>query len=174
MSAADTPANRAYIQKHKLWMIGEVITMKLIFERSEKPLQTIIAVLNSEKDHPTEAVDPPPPDVAAEARDYLQRNRVAFIIEDWLKACLDEKPDDPLSYSIDYFTKQMSKGDSEGKSEWTGEKKPHEAPSEEEASKEKSGAAAPAAAPAPVEETKPVEEEPTPPAEPPAAAEGSS
>lgn len=103
--SADTPENRAYVQKHRVWLLGEVITKKLIEEKPADPIQAICGVLQQEKSKPSEALDPPPPDVAADAKDYLQKHRVAFVVEDWLRAILEAKPEAPLDFSCDYFAK---------------------------------------------------------------------
>lgn len=103
--SADTADNRAYVQKHRIWILGEVITMKLINEKPDEPVKAIVAALQAEKTKPTESLDPPPPDVAADAKEYLQRHRVAFIVEDWLRTVLEAKPEAPLDFSCEYFAK---------------------------------------------------------------------
>ena len=101
----DTPENRVYIQKNRLWLLGEVIVMRLLTEKPANIYVTILDVLEKEKVKQTEVVDSPNSDVAAESKVFIQENRVAIVIEEWLKSCLDVKPENPLEYSLSYFGK---------------------------------------------------------------------
>eukprot|EP00759_Apiculatamorpha_spiralis_P044518 PhF_6_TR41481/c0_g1_i1/m.62881/K03809/wrbA; NAD(P)H dehydrogenase (quinone) len=105
MGGPDTPENKEYIQKHKLWMLGELLTMKLIQDRPTSVEPFCAEVLKREQESPTTTIDPPTPDVAANAKAYLQENRIAFVIEDWLRSVLEEKPENPLDFSIKFFSK---------------------------------------------------------------------
>ena len=136
MSAADTAENRAFIQKHRLWLLGEIITMRLITDKPEEPIAMIINVLNGEKSKQTEAIDPPAAGVAADAKDYLQKHRIAFIIEDWLRSVLEVKPENPLDFSCDYFAKMSGGASAKG-----GESAPPAAATTEEAKPEEKPAA---------------------------------
>ena len=111
--SADTPENRAYIQQHRLWLVGEIITLRLIADRPADPVKAVLAVLQAEKAKPTEVVDPPSPEVAADAKGYLQEHRIAFLVEDWLRAVLESKPAAPIEFSCEYFTKLQNAGLSE-------------------------------------------------------------
>lgn len=79
--------------------------MRLITDKPEDPVATIVSVFNNEKTKQTESVDPPPADVASDAKDYLQKHKIAFLVEDWLRALLEAKPEFPLDFSCDYFSK---------------------------------------------------------------------
>lgn len=99
----DTPDNRAYIQKHRLWLLGEVMTMTLMLQKPEKPLEVMVQTLQKENSTRTEAVDPPAQEVIAESKTYLQENKVAQTLEEWLRALIDAKPENPIQFSIDHF-----------------------------------------------------------------------
>lgn len=101
----DTPENRSYIQRHRLWLLGEVLTMKLLQDKPEKPITAIVHILENERSEPTENIESPSPEVAAEAKEYVQRHKITALFEEWLRAALEAKPETPLDFSISYFQK---------------------------------------------------------------------
>jgi len=115
MGGPDTPENKDYIQKHKLWTLGELITMHVIQTQPQNLDEFIVKVLTNEKDNPTTTIDPPSAEIAASAKAYLQEHRVAFVIEDWLRAVLEAKPDTPLDFSIAHFGKGSNAADAGAK-----------------------------------------------------------
>ena len=105
----DSAENRMYIQRNRLWLLGEVIAKRLIEERSPDPVHTALQVLAEEKEKQTESIDPPSPEAAAEAKEYLLQHNIAPMIEEWFKDTLLAKPESPIDFSIGFFNK-MSEG----------------------------------------------------------------
>lgn len=101
----DTAENRVYIQRNRLWLLGEVVVMKLMREKPDEPAAAALQVLEAERAKPTDSVEPPSPEDAAEAKEYLQKHNVASMIESWFHACLESKPDQALDFSIAHFKK---------------------------------------------------------------------
>lgn len=101
----DTPENRIYIQRNRLWLLGEVIVMKLMREKPTDIAAAALTALEAERVKPTDSVEPPTPEDAAEAKEYLQKNNVAPIIEQWFQATLESKPENPIDFSIAHFKK---------------------------------------------------------------------
>ena len=106
----DTPENRIYIQRNRLWLLGEVIVMKLMREQPADPIATAVAVLEAEAAKPTDHIDPPTPEDAQNAKPYLQQHNIAMLIEAWFKETLEAKPEKPLPFSITFFKKQQRGG----------------------------------------------------------------
>ncbi|CUF92616.1 Hypothetical protein, putative [Bodo saltans] len=101
----DTAENRVYIQRNRLWLLGEVVVMKLMRDSPEDPIVAALQVLEAERQKPTDSVEPPTPEDAAEAKEYLQKHNVAAMIETWFHSCLENKPEHPLDFSIAHFKK---------------------------------------------------------------------
>ena len=68
MGGPETPENKDYIQKHKLWMLGELLTMQLLQHLPPNPTEFIVTVLTAEKENPTTSIEPPPAELAASAK----------------------------------------------------------------------------------------------------------
>jgi hypothetical protein len=100
---ADTAENRQYMQKHRLWLLGEMVTMTLMTERPAAPIPTVIRVLEAECVKPTENIMPPSTQAIADSTEYFQAKQVAQVVEDWLRALMDAKPEVPIEFSLDYF-----------------------------------------------------------------------
>ena len=107
----DSPENRSYIQKTRLWLLGEVVVMKLLLEKPTKVYDAILDVLEKEKSKQTEVVDAPPADVAADSKSYILENKIATLVEEWYASVLEVKPENPLDYSISYFGKVRGEKD---------------------------------------------------------------
>jgi hypothetical protein len=103
--AIDSQENRTYIQKQRLWTLGEAMTQALMTAKPSDPVAAILEVLGKEAQKRTEQVDPPAAEVVTEAKPYLQDRRIAFLFEDWLKAVLEARPEKPVDFSIDFFKK---------------------------------------------------------------------
>jgi hypothetical protein len=101
----DTPENRMYVQRNRLWLLGEVLVKRLVEEKPDDPIAAALQVLGAEKDAATESIDPPTPEVAAQSREYLQTHKIASMVEEWLKETLEAKPENPIDFSIGYFKK---------------------------------------------------------------------
>lgn len=103
-SSVDNPQKRAYVQEHRLWLLGEVIAMTLMHQRPENPLDIVLGVLRSEQRKRTESVDPPPLDIVNETKVYLQAHRIPNLLEEWMRYLTESQPLNPLEWSIQYFT----------------------------------------------------------------------
>ncbi len=101
----DTAETRQYTQKHRLWTLGEILSFALMTKRPKDPIGEILATLEKEKEKRTEQVDAPAPEVVAESKSYVQELRVAFLFEDWFKAILEARPEDPVEFSLTFFKK---------------------------------------------------------------------
>lgn len=101
----DSQESRQYVQKHRLWTIGEVLSFHLMTKKPKDPLSEIIATLVVEKEKRTEQVDAPSAELVAEAKQYIQELRIPFLMEDWYKALIESKPEDPIEYSVEFFKK---------------------------------------------------------------------
>lgn len=109
----DTPENRIYIQRNRLWLLGEIIVMKLMREHPKDPIAAAVAALEAEELKPTTHIDPPTPEDAQNAKSYLQEHNIAMLIEQWFKETLEAKPEKPLPFSVSFFKKQMRGGAAE-------------------------------------------------------------
>lgn len=121
----DTPENRVYIQRNRLWLLGEVVVKKLIREKPDDAIGAILSVFEAEQSKPTDTIEPPTPEDAAEAREYLQKQNIAVIVEAWMQATLETKPENPLEFSIAHF-KKLTGNDSVAGSSTTGAENPDE------------------------------------------------
>lgn len=101
--SVDTAENRQYLQKHRLWILGDAITCKLMTTRPPNPVDAILCVLRDQQTKLQSPPNQPTPEDCSEAKPYLEKHRVASMIEDWLRLCLDTKPADAVQWSIDYF-----------------------------------------------------------------------
>ena len=106
---ADTSDNRKYIQAHRLWMLGEVVVLHLVKTKPSDIQQAILELMIREKKEPTQNVDPPQPAEANDAKEYLQKNKVAVVVEEWLKALLETKEEHPIDASIRYFEGKLQR-----------------------------------------------------------------
>lgn len=104
-SGIDSQENRNYIQKQRLWVIGEVLSAGLMTAKPKDPVAACIDLLEKELDKRTEAVDPPSQEVVNEAKAYMTELRIAFLFEDWLKAVLEARPEKPIDFSLEFFKK---------------------------------------------------------------------
>ena len=110
-SGIDSPENRAYIQKNRLWTLGEVLSAGLMTSKPADPIAKILELLEPEREKRTEQVDSPALDLVNDAKAYMTELRIAFLFEDWLKALLEARPEKPVEFSIDFFRKiQAGKG----------------------------------------------------------------
>lgn len=111
LSPADTPENRSYIQRQKLWHLGEIVSHFLVVRQPPDVNGAIAGVLYAEKQRPSDAMEQPSPTAISAAQSYLQRYQVASTIEEWLANVLDVKPVNPIDFSIDYFlSRQQAAG----------------------------------------------------------------
>jgi hypothetical protein len=101
----DSPENRAYIQKTRLWLIGEVVVMKLLVEKPANVFDAIVEILEKEKQKQTETVEAPSAEVAADSKAFIMENKIAVLVEEWYASVLEVKPQDPIDYSLSYFNK---------------------------------------------------------------------
>ncbi len=101
----DSPENRAYIQKTRLWLIGEVVVMKLLQEKPANIFDAILDILAKEKQKQTETVEAPSAEVATDSKEYISENKIAVLIEAWYSSVLEVKPADPIDFSVSYFAK---------------------------------------------------------------------
>jgi hypothetical protein len=104
----DSQESRQYVQKHRLWTIGEVLSFTLMTKKPKDPLTEILATLGKEKEKRTEQVDAPSAELVAESKQYVQELRIPFLIEDWYKNLIESRPEDPLEFSIEFFKKIQS------------------------------------------------------------------
>lgn len=79
--------------------------MKLLKEKPEKPITAIVHMLESERNEATESIESPSPELAAEAREYVQKHKITALFEEWLRATIEAKPETPLDFTIAYFQK---------------------------------------------------------------------
>ena len=101
----DTAENRQYIQKHRVWILGDAITCHLMTVKPEDPIAAAIGVLEGQKARLQAPPSQPSADECSEAKAYLERHRIASVIEDWMRTLVDTKPADAVAWSIDYFNK---------------------------------------------------------------------
>lgn len=85
--------------------------MNLLNEKPEKPLTAIVKILEKERNSQTEAVDSPTPEVAAAAKDYIQKHQITGLFEEWLRNAVEAKPENPLEFSIAHFQKLAAKAE---------------------------------------------------------------
>eukprot|EP00742_Colponemidia_sp_Colp-10_P023261 GILJ01027674.1.p1 GENE.GILJ01027674.1~~GILJ01027674.1.p1 ORF type:complete len:132 (+),score=27.60 GILJ01027674.1:49-396(+) len=79
--------------------------MKLLKEKPEKPITAIVNMLENERNEATESIESPSPELAAEAREYVQKHKITALFEEWLRATIEAKPEIPLDFTISYFQK---------------------------------------------------------------------
>lgn len=113
--SVDNAENRAYIQKHRIWILGDAVTCKLMTSMPSEPIQAVISVLTSQKQKLAAPPNQPTPEEAAEAKSYLAKHNVATMVEDWMRAVLDNKPAEPIDFSIDYFQRMENDRNDDGK-----------------------------------------------------------
>ncbi len=101
--SVDSAENRQYIQKHRLWILGDAATCKLMLQKPSDPIQMIISVLTEQQQRLQAPPNAPTPEEAADAKDYLLKHNIATIMEDWLRTVLENKPEDPIKYSIEEY-----------------------------------------------------------------------
>lgn len=111
-SCIDTVDNRQYVQQQRLWLIGEYLTQGIIQEQpsniwsyAQRRLEDCRRALtnNPPESGVSSLVEAPPSDVSSDVKDYLQRNDVAYMIEEWLQSVLDVKPPDVINFSQQHF-----------------------------------------------------------------------
>eukprot|EP00672_Neobodo_designis_P024329 CAMPEP_0174828088 /NCGR_PEP_ID=MMETSP1114-20130205/1124_1 /TAXON_ID=312471 /ORGANISM="Neobodo designis, Strain CCAP 1951/1" /LENGTH=132 /DNA_ID=CAMNT_0016061793 /DNA_START=73 /DNA_END=471 /DNA_ORIENTATION=+ len=101
----DTAENRQYIQKHRVWILGDAITCCLMTQRPKDPIAAAIGVLEGQKGRLQAPPNQPSADDCSEAKGYLEEHRIATVIEDWMRTLVDTKPADAVEWSIEYFNK---------------------------------------------------------------------
>jgi hypothetical protein len=103
--SVDTAENRQYIQKHRLWILGDAITCKLITEQPSDPFAAALSVLEGQRSRLQAPPNQPTTEELTNAKDYLEKGHIATLVEDWLRHTLESKPDDAVQWSIDYFNR---------------------------------------------------------------------
>lgn len=83
--------------------------MHLLIDKPAQPMTAIVKILEKERNTQTEAVDSPTPEVAAAAKDYIQKHLITSVFEEWLRNTVEAKPENPLEFSITHFQKLAAK-----------------------------------------------------------------
>lgn len=120
--SVDSAENRQYVQKHRLWILGDAVTFELMTTRPSDPVQKAIAVLQAQQQRLQAPAIAPTPEIATDAKEYLQKHSIATLIEEWLRTVLEHKPEDPIKFSIENYWLPMAE-----KSEAAASDEKHEA-----------------------------------------------
>ena len=112
----DAGEHKAYIQKHRIWVLGDMVTKKVLSERPPENKAVLTLIVNTLKeeaskvsDKPLADVDPPAAgEVGPELKEYLLMQKLPEMIEAWLKHLLDTRPEKAIDASVEYFEKLLA------------------------------------------------------------------
>jgi NAD(P)H dehydrogenase (quinone) len=112
LAAPPKVAANVYMEMHRISLLGDLALHLLCSSFPDEPIGAIAdffrVLSENEKSH-LQVVDPPRPpyEVPPMLRAYLQRHRIAFLVEEWLGELCRVQPENPLVFSSAYFQRMF-------------------------------------------------------------------